>query len=229
MAVIILQHVAVEGPGRIGAALDRAGQPWRVLALHDGQDVPVGPAGLDGLVVMGGPMGVHDAERFPHLVDEQNLIADCLDAGVPMLGVCLGSQLIAATLGADVTPGPVLELGWEQVRLTPDGTADSVLGQLPPAFTPLHWHGDRYALPPGADHLAGSEQTEVQAFRVGDSTYGLLFHLEVDAQQTAAMAAAFPDDLTQAGTTARELQGGSAGMPTAAADRAFDAWVSLTG
>jgi len=228
MTVIIVQHVAVEGPGRIGGALDRAGQSWRTVHVYDGQPVPVGPSGLDGLVVMGGPMGVHDTDRFPHLVDEQNLIADCLDAGIPVLGVCLGSQLLAATLGSVVGPGPALELGWHEVWLTPEGGADPALGQLSETFTPLHWHGDRFTLPAGAAHLARSGQTEVQAFRLGDSAYGLLFHLEVDQDQVRAMSAAFPADLAQAGIRAAQLVDPPTQTPTTAADQVFDAWASLT-
>ncbi len=228
MTVVVLQHVAVEGPGRIGAALDKADRSWRTIPLHEGASVPVGPSGVDGLVLMGGPMSVGDVERFAHLSAEQHLVADCLDAGVPMLGVCLGAQLIAATLGADVTPGPAPELGWLSVTLTEQALDDALLGGLPPIFDALHWHGDVFGLPAGATHLASSDRTPVQAFRYGTSAYGLLFHLEADHKQVAAMAAAFPEDVERAVADPATLLDPS--HPAAAAplaERVFDAWTGL--
>ncbi|MGA7688510.1 MAG: type 1 glutamine amidotransferase [Jiangellales bacterium] len=228
MTVIALQHVAVEGPGRIAAALDQAGHAWRTVRLFNGEAVPVGPSGIDGLVVMGGPMSVTDTDAYPHLISEQNLIADCLDAQVPVLGVCLGSQLLAATLGADVRPGLQLELGWHDVTLTEHGHADPVLGRLPSPFAPLHWHGDVYDLPPGAVHLASSVLTPVQAFRFEQSAYGLLFHLEASHDQVAAMATQFAGDVTAAGVEAGGLVDPQHPTRLApAADAALDAWVAL--
>ncbi|MGB9374394.1 MAG: type 1 glutamine amidotransferase [Jiangellales bacterium] len=228
MTVVVLQHVAVEGPGRIAAALDRAGHTWRTVRLFEGVAAPVGPSGIDGLVVMGGPMSVTDTDAYPHLMAEQNLIADCLDAHVPVLGVCLGSQLLAATLGADVRPGPRIELGWHEVTLTELGHTDPVLGRLPSPFAPLHWHGDVYELPAGAVHLASSVLTPVQAFRFEHSAYGLLFHLEAGHDQVTAMATQFPDDLAAAGGEARGLLDPQHSARLAqAADGALDAWVAL--
>lgn len=228
MSVVVLQHVAVEGPGRVGDALDRAGREWRVRALFDAERVPGSTDGLDGLVVMGGPMGVGDSVAYPYLRDEQALIRACLGTGVPVLGICLGSQLLAAALGAQVRPGRSIELGWHDVTLTAEGRHDPVLGRLPRRFVPLHWHNDVFDLPPGATALASSESTTVQAFRVGAATYGLLFHLEADQRQVEAMARAFPDDVSAAGTTPRALtdETRSDALAEAAGD-VFDAWVAL--
>ena len=229
MSVVVLQHVAVEGPGRIADALDRAQRDWRVVALHDAEPVPDAD-GLDGLVVMGGPMGVADTDRYPHLAHEIALVRDCVDAGVPVLGVCLGAQLLAAALGADVRPGTQIELGWHDVTLTADGRHDPVLGRLPRRFAPLHWHGDVFDLPPAATALAGSELTPLQAFRSGRGCYGLLFHLEASHGQVAAMAAEFPDDVAASGTSATDLTEPSRVETLAeSADAVFDAWVSLLG
>lgn len=228
MPVVVLQHVAVEGPGRIGAALDRAERSWRVIRLFEAEPVPVGPSGLDGLVIMGGPMGVGDTEQFPHLLAEQRLIADCLDAGVPVLGVCLGAQLVAKTLGSEVTPGPALELGWLPVTLTEQSADDVVVGGLPQVFDALHWHGDVFTLPPGATHLASSERTALQAFRHGANAYGLLFHLEADQQQVAAMARAFPADVERAQVDPGQLTDPARSTAVAPlADGVFDAWCRL--
>lgn len=228
MTVVVLQHVAVEGPGRIADALDRAGRSWRTIHLHDGTPVPASPADIDGLVVMGGPMSATDTDRFPYLSDETTLIGDCLAADIPVLGVCLGAQLLATTLGADVRPGPSLELGWLPVTLSPDAADDALLARPPRTFDALHWHGDLIDLPIGAVHLASSEQTEVQAFRHGRSAYGLLFHLEADVAQVAAMAHAFPHDVQDAGVDVDDLlDSRRADSLAPVAEQVFDAWVGL--
>lgn len=226
MAVLVLQHVAVEGPGRIADALSRAGRTTRAVRLHEGQPVPVDLDGVDGVVVMGGPMSVHDTAAFPHLLDERDLISDCLDAGVPMLGVCLGAQLIAATAGAAVTRGDEMELGWLPVTRTDQ--RDPVLHDLPPTFTPLHWHQDVFALPQGAVSLASSAVTEHQAFRLGETAYGLLFHLEADHAQVAAMAQAFPEDVSRSAyPLERLLDPAPAASIATVADAVLDRWVAL--
>lgn len=230
MSVVVLQHVGVEGPGRIAAALDRAGHDWQVVELFDGQPVPHGIDATTGLVVMGGPMGVADGDAFPHLADETRLISQCVAAGLPVLGVCLGSQLLAAALGAAVRPGGRLELGWHDVTLTADGRHDPVLGRLPRRFVPLHWHADVFDLPPDATRLASSALTGVQAFRSGMTAYGLLFHLEAGLEQVEAMVGAFPDDVAASGESAQTLLDESRVDALAeAADDVFDAWVCLLG
>ncbi len=228
MAVVVLQHVEIEGPGRIAAAVRRGGRSMSVVRGYEGEAVPVAPDGIDGLVVMGGPMGAGDADAHPHLLAEQRLITACLAAGTPVLGICLGSQLLAAALGARVAPGTQIELGWLPVTLSPAAAADPVFAGLPPAFDPLHWHGDLFDLPDGAVSLAASAQTPVQAFRYGRTAYGMLFHLEAEQQQVAAMAAQFPQDLAEAGVALSELS--DARRPAAIrriADTVFDRWVAL--
>lgn len=230
MPVVALQHVAVEGPGSIADAVKRAGRSIRTIHLYDGEPVPVGPEGIDGLVVMGGPMGISDTHEYPHLEQEMRLVADCLDAGVPVLGVCLGAQLMAATLGATVRRGSTFELGWRPVQLGPAAAADPLFAGLPPRLTPLHWHGDVFDLPDAAVALASSAQTPVQAFRYGPCAYGLLFHLEADLRQVTAMAAAFPDDLARGGLRTDEIVDREALNAVAPlAEQVFDAWVRLLG
>lgn len=228
MTVVVLQHVEVEGPGRIAAALDRAALTWRTIMPGEGLPVPVGPAGIEGLVVMGGPMGVGDSADHPYLEREKDLIADCVAADVPVLGICLGAQLLAATLGAHVRPGPGLELGWLPVTLTPESGDDPLFAGAPRLFDALHWHGDVFDLPSGSVHLASSEQTGVQAFRHGRSAYGLLFHLEADVEQVARMADAFPDEVTRSEADLDDLLDPRHPSRIAVlADQVFDAWVSL--
>ena len=154
-------------------------------------------AGLGGLVVMGGPMGVHDSEDHPWLGPERELIRDAVDNGTPVLGVCLGSQQLAAALGAEVTSGPIEEVGPGQVELTAEGRRDPVLGPeyhgLSGTAVPcVHWHRDTFTLPSGAVHLAASRAFPHQAFRFGDRAYGLQFHIEVDEQLARAWRPLLP-------------------------------------
>jgi GMP synthase-like glutamine amidotransferase len=124
-------------------------------------------------------MGVDDEERFPFLRWEKRIIRAALDESVPMLGVCLGAQLIAATLGTPVHEKPVREIGWSPISITPHGQLDSLLGYLPENATVFQWHSYGCDLPPGAVCLASSMHYKTQAFRLGKLTYGLQFHLEV--------------------------------------------------
>jgi GMP synthase (glutamine-hydrolysing) len=139
-------------------------------------------------VVMGGPMGAFDDLDHPHLPAERELIAECASRDIPVLGVCLGAQLLAASLGGRVYRGPTLEVGLGTVQLTEDGRRDPVLGPAGPELAVLHWHQDTFELPDGATLLASSAQYCHQAFRVG-MAYGLQFHVEIDG---AALEQAAP-------------------------------------
>jgi GMP synthase (glutamine-hydrolysing) len=144
-----------------------------------------------------------------------------------VLGVCLGSQLLAATLGARVHPGPGKEIGWLPVTRTDASATDPLFRDLPTSFVALHWHGDIFDLPQGAVSLARSALTEHQAFRSGENAYGLLFHLEASEEQTATMARVFADELTEAHVDAGELLAKTpAGVrdTEAAAASVFGAW-----
>jgi GMP synthase (glutamine-hydrolysing) len=182
----VLQHVAHEGPGTIARVLADSGMDVAVTRLDLSEPLP-DLAGLAGLVVMGGPMGVHDGDDHPWLAPERALIRDAVDNGTPVLGVCLGAQQLAAALGAEVTTGPIEEVGPGQVELTAEGRRDPVLGPeyhgLSGTAVPcVHWHRDTFTLPPGAVHLAATRAFPHQAFRFGDGAYGLQFHVEVDGQ-----------------------------------------------
>ena len=187
--ILVVEHVAWEGPHRIDDAL--AALPLLRVAMPDvGSSAPVSetaraaalppPGEVSGAVFMGGPMSVHDTDRFPTLATEIGWMAEALDREVPVLGVCLGAQLLARALGADVRPAPAPEIGWGSVDvLDPD---DPVVGPLAPATEVLHWHGEVFDLPATATPLARSAATAVQAFRAGRSAWGLLFHAEGDAR-----------------------------------------------
>ena len=172
--LLAIQHVPWEGPHRIlDACRDLQVRTVKPLA---GQPLPPHDE-VAGAVVMGGPMNVDEVERFPALAAEREWLAGAVDRGMPVLGICLGAQLLARALGAEVRPGGAPEIGFAPVEVT--DPADPVIGGLAPRSEVLHWHGDVFDLPAGATHLASSERTPCQAFRVGRA-WGVLFHPEAD-------------------------------------------------
>ncbi len=192
---VVAQHAPHEGPGLLAEVLDAAGVDTRVVRLDRGDALPA-PDELGGLVVMGGAMGVHDIDEFPWLEAERRWIADAVGSDVPVLGVCLGAQQLAAALGASVTTGPAPEVGVGDVELTAEGRADPVLGPEGDRVPVVHWHGDTFEIPHGAVHLAAGDRYPNQAFRFGRLAYGLQFHIEVDDAMAAAWAPELPAGVT---------------------------------
>ncbi len=172
--LLAIQHVPWEGPHRI---LDACGD-LRVKTVKPlaGQSLPE-HGEVAGAIVMGGPMNVDEVERFPGLASEREWLAAAVEHGMPVLGICLGAQLLARALGAEVRPGPEPEIGFAPVGVT--NRSDPLLGGLSPRAEVLHWHGDVFDLPDSAEHLASSERTACQAFRAGNA-WGVLFHPEAD-------------------------------------------------
>ena len=178
MQVLVLQHIACEPPGVYEDVLDEHGATIHRVELDEGDPLPDWHA-FDAIVAMGGPMGALDDDEHPWLTDEKRLIADAVRSGLPFWGVCLGVQLLAASLGARVYPGPAPEVGVLPVLLTDEALADPVFAGMPRELLSLQWHGDTFDLPDGAARLAGSPAYPNQAFRVGADAYGVQFHLEV--------------------------------------------------
>ena len=177
--LLVVRHVPWEGPHRILRAF--AGVPVRMVdVLDDAAELPA-HGDVRGAVIMGGPMSVNDVAAHPGLATEVEWVQQALARDLPMLGVCLGAQVIARAAGAPVAPGPQPEIGWLPVEI---GDADDlVVGPLAPMTMALHWHGEAFPLPAGATALARSALTEVQAFRIGRA-WGVLFHPEADAVLT---------------------------------------------
>jgi GMP synthase-like glutamine amidotransferase len=178
MRVLVLQHIACEPPGTYEDVLrDRGAEIIRV-ELDEGERLPDSRE-IDAIVCMGGPMSATDDAELPWLREEKSFIAAAVQQGTPFWGVCLGVQLLAASLGARVHPGPAAEVGVLPVELTDEARDDPVFSSLPGDFLTLQWHGDTFELPAGAILLAGSPAYPNQAFRYGTVAYGVQFHIEV--------------------------------------------------
>ena len=178
--LLVFQHVAHEILGTLNPLLKRAG--FRIRYVNFGRHPDAQPSleGYHGLVVLGGPMSVYDDHRFAHLTTEMKLIEDAMKRNLPVLGICLGAQLIAKALGADVYPSMQKEIGWYDLHSAPEAAHDSILKSLGPTEKVFQWHGDTFDIPAGAVHFAASPLCLNQAFRYGDNVYGFQFHLEVD-------------------------------------------------
>jgi GMP synthase-like glutamine amidotransferase len=188
MNVLVLQHIACEPPGVYEDALRDRGCTLHRVELDEGEPLPDWRE-FDAIVAMGGPMSVNDDGELPWLTAEKQAIGEAVRAGQPYFGACLGVQLLAASLGAEVYPGPSPEVGILPVTLTDEARLDPVFQGLPDEFLTLQWHGDTFDLPDGAVALARSPAYANQAFRWGERAYGVQFHLEVDAELAREWAA----------------------------------------
>jgi GMP synthase (glutamine-hydrolysing) len=205
-SVLVIQHVAAEPPGLVKDVLEGAG--WEVALVKVYRDEPV-PRTLGrhaGLVVMGGPMGVCETDRYPFLEAEQRLMKATLERERPVLGICLGSQLLAATLGAPVVPNVRREIGWHAVHFTQFAAHDNLWSGVSDDLVAFHWHGDRFDPPKNAESLAWSGLTDCQAFRWGRSAYGILFHLEVNQRAVDRMTTAFQAELLSTGQRPEDIR-----------------------
>jgi GMP synthase (glutamine-hydrolysing) len=178
--VLLIQHEAFDAFGTLDPVLKRDGIRIRYVNFEREPDARPGIETYDGLILMGGEMSVYEAERHGHLKVEMRLVEEAMRRGLPVLGICLGAQIIAHVLGAKVSKHPVREMGWHPVRLTESGKGDPVLGGFTGEERVFQSHGDSFEIPSGAEHLAFSDVCEGQAFRYGNRVYGFQFHLEID-------------------------------------------------
>lgn len=172
----IFRHMVCEGPGFLADCLRRRGLTYQLIALDQGEAVPESLDDVSALVFMGGPMSVHDP--LPWIPDELGLIQRAAARGLPLLGHCLGSQLIAKALGGEVRSNPVREIGWHPVTRAANPIALDWLGRLPARFEVFHWHGETFSIPPGSTRLLSSDYCHNQGFAIGN-TLALQCHVEM--------------------------------------------------
>ena len=181
---LVLQHIRCEPPGLFSGMLNERGASIETIELDEGGELPDW-RDAELVVAMGGPMGVYDEAEHPWLAGEKRWIAAAVQAGVPYFGVCLGAQLLAASLGAPVHTGETPEVGVLPVEVAAAARSDPVLGVLGDEFPALQWHGDTFGIPARAVHLARSDAYAHQAFRFGETAYAVQFHVEVTGEMLA--------------------------------------------
>jgi GMP synthase-like glutamine amidotransferase len=229
--VVILRHAPTEGPGYFATHLSRHGIPWQVVKIDGGEAVPGDPRAVSGIALMGGPMSVND--DLPWIPAVLSLIRAAVDAGVPVIGHCLGGQLMSKALGGEVTRNPVKEIGWGRVDVVDHPLAGAWFGAQPRTFTAFHWHGETFSIPPGAVRVLSSPCCENQAFALGPH-FAMQCHVEMTEElirswcqdwwkEVQSLAARVPSVQTPEEITddiARKV-----GALNAVADRIYDRWI----
>lgn len=233
MRILVIENYPHATLGLVGTALDEAQATCRVFRPYAGDSVPAAADGFDALVLLGGAQDALDDANHPYLKDEAALVDAFASEDRPVLGICLGAQIVARAAGAENLLGRPIEFGWHDVRTTQAGRADPVLSELGDSEPLFHWHLDTFTLPPGATHLAASDRTAMQAFRVGRAVYGIQFHFECDTAMVAKWNEVYAEEIVDfdPGWFARhpaeaEKHGAAANAAGLALARA---WVGLIG
>lgn len=194
MRIHTIEHVPFEGPGAIAQYAVARGHALTRTGIFLGEPLPAIEE-VDLLVIMGGPMSVHDEDRLDWLRTEKRYLVQAVEAGTRMLGVCLGAQLLAEILGGRVTRNHEREIGWFPVRLTAGGAKSSLFSGFGPEFPAFHWHGETFSIPPGASRVAESGACRHQAFEARGRIVGLQFHLETTPESMEQLIANCADEL----------------------------------
>ncbi|HEX3033656.1 MAG TPA: gamma-glutamyl-gamma-aminobutyrate hydrolase family protein [Thermodesulfobacteriota bacterium] len=182
MKVLVFRHVPHEHLGTLESALKAADLNYRYINFFENKIPSISLEDYYALVILGGPMNVYETEDYPFLEIENKLIRQAVERQMPVLGICLGAQLIAKALGAKVTKNRVKEIGWYPLRISKEAKRDRLFKYFNTEETVFQWHGDKFEIPKGAVHLAESPLCRDQAFRFGPNVYALQFHIEVTPQ-----------------------------------------------
>jgi GMP synthase-like glutamine amidotransferase len=178
--IVIIKHIAIEGPGILDDFFRGTTWSLREVNLFQGENLPSKLDGIDAIVSLGGPMNAYEEGKYPFLKEEDVFLRKAIQERIPILGICLGAQLVAKACGAEVIKSPQPEIGWSKVSLTDAGKHDPLFQQMQASeLLIFQWHEDTFSLPSHAVHLAQSPTCRNQAFRVGENVYGLQFHIEV--------------------------------------------------
>lgn len=193
MRVLVIENFGGTGLGQVETALDEAGAEREHVRPYLGDELPADGANHDAMVVLGGGQNALDDDGSPYFPLLLDLIRDFERRDRAVLGICLGSQLIARAFGGDNLIGAAPEFGWQQVELANGWGDDAVFKALPSSFPIFHWHDDHFTLPPAAVRLAASAAAANQAFRVGRAVYGTQFHFEADTRLVEQWSGIFPE------------------------------------
>jgi GMP synthase-like glutamine amidotransferase len=189
--ILFIKHIDIEGPETLGSFFVERGFDIAVVNLQDGEQLPPDAHGLEAVIPLGGPMNVYEEDKYPFLKAEDVFLKMILAHRVPVLGICLGAQLLAKASGGKVVRSPEREIGWFTVDLTPEGASDPLFRGLASPLGVYQWHGDMCVPPPEGVLLASSPKCPVQAFRYGTNAYGLQFHAEITDKSIRAWTAGF--------------------------------------
>lgn len=192
--VVIFRHAATEGPGYFATFLDEHRIPWQLIKINEGEPLPTSIAGYSGVVLMGGPMSVND--DLPWIAPLLALIREAHRQDIPLLGHCLGGQLISKALGGIVTQNPIKEIGWGGVTVSKNQDAQYWFGDIE-AFNSFHWHGETFSLPPDAVHLLSSPYCDNQAYAIGKHL-AFQCHIEMTAEMVQTWCEIGMEELIQA-------------------------------
>jgi len=195
--ILCIKHIDIEGPGTLGDYLRERDFHVHEINLAAGDHLPSDLSNLDAVISLGGPMNVYEEQKYPFLAEEDVFLKDVIKEGIPLLGICLGAQLVAKASGAAIRKSPVKEVGFTEVLLTDEGSRDALFRGLSKTLNVFQWHEDTFDLPPGACLLAAGPDCYQQAFRVGRAAYGIQFHLEVTHVDIGLWARAYcrlPDE-----------------------------------
>ena len=177
--ILIIKHVEIEGPGTIERFFQNTNWTLATLNFATGGFPPDDFSDIKAIISLGGPMNVYEEADYPFLRDEDTFLKKAIRKEIPILGVCLGAQLLAKACGAKISRSPEKEIGWNRVSLTDDGQKDVLFESLPREIEVFQWHEDTFDIPQGAVCLASSQSCRNQAFKFGKNAYGLQFHIEV--------------------------------------------------
>jgi GMP synthase (glutamine-hydrolysing) len=214
MKTLVCMHIENEGPGTLGDYLLAENVPLRLCRLYDAEVLPEDPLEFDAIVSMGGPMNVYEEDEYPFLKEETLFLRRAIASGVPILGICLGAQMIAKACGSAVTRAPVSELGWARIQLTTAARTDPLFEGVSETLQVFQWHEDTFEIPAGGQRLATSQACRNQAFRYRNA-YGLQFHVEVtremlkewfrDPDRQRPMVDSYEEHKAELSTNARTL------------------------
>ena len=193
--ILIIKHIEIEGPGTLGEFLKETARKTKIVELDKGDTLPSVDE-YEAIISLGGPMNVYEDAKYPFLKEEDKLMKKALQEEIPVLGICLGAQILAKACGAKVRKADKKEVGWFKVNLTDAGKRDPLFENMTAEFEVFQWHEDTFAIPKGALHLAESQTCLNQAFRFGRNAYGLQFHVEVTPEMIESWIRAYTKNET---------------------------------